>query len=274
MPYPLFTVQGRAAAMAVSQNSNADPSESFSDRTPMPAARYFYSGAALTLLLLAFWGFDNFYLHGKAPGGAEITPQIRTLVIVHGIVMTAWMILFAVQPQLIARRNYRVHMALGKVGAAIALAAVVLGSFVAVDSARFNPPDALTWGLLPRQFLTFTLVPIWLFGAFVAFAIWNRGTPDIHRPMMLTAVLAAMPPPLFRIDPIREAFENSLSGNIFGPFAPALALALIFLIVKWILFRGLDRWQAIGCIALAIAGMVLMRLATTGVWDKFASMLV
>lgn len=260
--------------MAVSPVPNAAPSESIKERTPTPAAHYFYSGAALTLLLFAFWGFDNFYLHGKAPGGADITPQIRTLVVVHGIVMTAWMILFAVQPQLIARRNYRLHMALGKAGAVIAASAVVLGSLVAVESARFNPPDALTWGLLPRQFLTFTLVPILLFGAIVAFAIWNRGTPDIHRPMMLTAVLAAMPPPLFRIDPVRETFENSLPGNIFGPFAPALALALIFLIVKWMLFRRLDRWQGIGCLVLAIAGMVLMRLATTGVWDRFASVLV
>lgn len=260
--------------MAVSPIPNADPSQSIEELAPMPAARYFYSGAALTLLLFAFWGFDNFYLHGKAPGGAEITPQIRTLVIVHGIVMTAWMILFTVQPQLIARRKYRVHMALGKFGAVIAAAAVVLGSLVAVESARFNPPDALTWGLLPRQFLTFTLVPILLFGALVAFAIWNRGTPDIHRPMMLTAVLAAMPPPLFRIDPVRETFENSLLGNIFGPFAPALVIALIFVIVKWILFRRLDRWQVIGFIVLAIAGLVLMRLATTGLWDKFASTLV
>jgi len=260
--------------MSTTPTPEAAVAASAKERTPMPAARYFYSGAALVLLLCTFWGFDNFYLHGKAPGGAEITSQIRTLVVVHGVVMTAWMLLFAVQPQLIAGRKYRIHKALGKAGAVIAATAVVLGSFVAVESARFNPPDTLNWGLLPRQFLTFALVPIWLFGLFVTIAIVNRSTPDIHRPMMLTAVLAAMPPPLFRIDPVREAFEDSLPGNIFGPFAPALALALIFLIVKWLLFRRFDRWLGIGCGALAVAGAVLMRLATTGMWDRFASILV
>lgn len=138
--------------MSISPTQRSAAARSIDNRTPMAAARYFYSGAALVLLLLAFWGFDDFYLHGRAPEG-EITPRIRVLVIVHGIVMTVWMPIFAIQPQLIARRKYRIHMALGKVGAAVAAAGVILGSFVAVESARSNPPDLLTWGLDPRQFL-------------------------------------------------------------------------------------------------------------------------
>lgn len=239
----------------------------------MAAARYFYSGAALVLLLLAFWGFENFYLHGRAPEG-EITPRIRVLVILHGMVMTVWMLIFATQPQLIARRKYRIHMALGKVGAAVAAAGVILGSFVAVESARSNPPDLLTWGLDPHQFLTFTLIPILLFGAFVAIAIGNRSRPDIHRPMMLTAVLAAMPPPLFRIEPVRTLFMDSLPGRVFGPFAPALVLGLIFLLVKWVLFRRFDRWLATGWAALVTSGALLMLIAPTAWWDRFASALV
>lgn len=243
-------------------------------KAPMAAARYFYSGAALVLAALTFWGFESFYLHGTAPEGEVIRAPIRTLVVVHGVVMTAWMLVFVLQPQLIARRKYDIHMRVGKVGATLAAIAVVLGTFVAVESARLNMPDTLTWGLDPRQFLTFTLVPIWLFGILVAFAVANRNKPDIHRPMMLTAVLAAMPPPLFRIAPITEFFIDSLPGRVFGPFAPALVLGLIFVIVKWVLYRRFDRWLAVGVGGLTIISAVLMKLATTAAWERFASLLV
>jgi len=91
---------------------------------------------------------------------------------------------------------------------------------------------------------------------------------------MLTAVLAAMPPPLFRIEPVRTLFMDSLPGRVFGPFAPALVLGLIFLLVKWVLFRRFDRWLATGWAALVTSGALLMLIAQTGWWDRFASALV
>jgi hypothetical protein len=40
-------------------------------------------------------------LHGKAYPGRELAPEIRTLLIPHGIGMSAWFLLFLVQPLLI-----------------------------------------------------------------------------------------------------------------------------------------------------------------------------
>jgi hypothetical protein len=64
-------------------------------------ARLFYSGAAAALFILAFLGFQQFYLHGKAYPDRELAPPIRTLLIVHGVAMSAWMLLFVAQPLLI-----------------------------------------------------------------------------------------------------------------------------------------------------------------------------
>jgi len=255
-----------------SHDQTAEPAAT--TKVPMAAARYFYSGAALGLAALTFWGFESFYLHGTAPEGEAIRAPIRTLVVVHGVVMTAWMLVFVLQPQLIARRKYTIHMRVGKIGATLAAIAVVLGSFVAVESARLNMPDTMTWGLDPRQFLTFTLVPIWMFGLLVFIAVANRNHPDIHRPMMLTAVLAAMPPPFFRIAPLTALFIDSLPGRVFGPFAPVLVVGLVFVMVKWILYRRFDRWLAIGVGGLAVSSAALMKIATTAAWENFASVLV
>lgn len=241
---------------------------------PMPASRYFYSGAALLLVLLMFWGFQHFYFHGKAYPGRELTPPIRMLIILHGSGMAAWMVLFAIQPLLIATGKRRLHMNLGKAGAVLALVVVFLGLRLGIESARVNPPDLLLWGLTPRQFLTVPLISISIFGILVAIAVWKRMQREIHRPLMLTAVLAAMPAALDRIDPIKSLYLGSVWGNIFGPFFSMLVLGLVFLVVNWILFRKLDRWLAIGYGGLVISSVIIMQLATSSIWDKFVTMIL
>src|ERR1700741_3838988 len=88
--------------------------------TPVPQARktqsrfadpdrLFYVIAAGMMLVFTAGGFRQFYLHGKAPWG-DITHQILPLVVLHGLAMTAWVILFFVQSTLILLGYRRVHM--------------------------------------------------------------------------------------------------------------------------------------------------------------------
>ena len=109
-------------------------------------ARLFYSGTAALLLILAFLGFQQFYLHGKAYPGRELTPAIRTLVILHGIATSAWMLLFIVQPLLVVTGNRRVHVVLGRFGTVLAGCIVLLGLQVAIASARITPPETKIFG--------------------------------------------------------------------------------------------------------------------------------
>lgn len=84
--------------------------------------RYYFSSAALVLLGLTVWGFHAFYLEGKGAGGRTITDEIRGWVILHGITMTAWVLLFVVQPFLIAGKKFSAHRTLGRVGTILAAA--------------------------------------------------------------------------------------------------------------------------------------------------------
>jgi hypothetical protein len=61
-------------------------------------ARLFYTGAAALLPILTFLSFQQFYLHGKAVPNRELTPPIRTLLILRGTAMSAWMLLVLAQP--------------------------------------------------------------------------------------------------------------------------------------------------------------------------------
>lgn len=241
---------------------------------PRNYARFFYPGAALLLLVLMFYGFQQFYLHGKAYPGRDLTPPIRTLIILHGIGMTVWMLLFVAQPILIATGNRRVHMMLGRFGAGLAAAVVFLGIRLGIESARVNPPDLKLWDLAPRQFMAVPLFSIALFGILVAIGVWKRRQPDVHRPMMLLAVLAAMPAALDRIGAIQHLYIGTVWGTIFGPFFSTLLIGLFLLILNWALTRSLNRSFAIGYTALVLVSVLIMQLAPSSAWAGFTGFLL
>src|SRR6185295_8722883 len=111
--------------------SNSDVNNSMSTPTShLPNAassRWFYSLASLSLLVLMFIGFQLFYLQGKSFPGRPLTPPIRTFIIVHGSLMTAWMLLAVVQPLLVGTGRKRLHMKFGMFGVALAASMILVG---------------------------------------------------------------------------------------------------------------------------------------------------
>ncbi|MDB6020718.1 MAG: hypothetical protein JWQ04_575, partial [Pedosphaera sp.] len=206
--------------------------------------------------------------------GRELTPPIRILLTLHGIGMSAWMLLFLVQPLLIVAGNRRVHMLLGQFSAGLAAVIVVLGIDLGIESARVNPPDLRIWALSPKHFMAVPIISVGIFGLLVAIGVWKRRRPEVHRPMMLLAVLAVMPAALDRIDVIKALYNDTVWGTIFGPFFSTLVVGLFLLILKWLLTRSFDRWFAMGYAGLVVAGALIMRLAKTSAWDNFASFLL
>lgn len=241
---------------------------------PFNAARYFYTGAAVLLFILMFWGFHLFYTHGQAYPGRPLTPPIRSLLIVHSIFMLLWMILFIVQPLLIARDNRKLHMKLGILGTGIAAGAVFFGIQLALGAARENPRDVQLWGLAPRQFMAVSLSAILLFAFFVIAGILNRKKPNIHRPMMLLATLAAIPAALDRIGPIHNLYEHTIWGTLFGPFFSGLVIGLLLLCIHRVLTRSFNRWFVRGYALLVVSSFLTFQLAPTALWGRIAAILV
>jgi hypothetical protein len=67
--------------------------------------RLFYLFSSCLFLIIVAMGFQQFYLHGRAFGGGSITQQIGSLVVLHGIAMSTWIILLVVQSGLIVGGN-------------------------------------------------------------------------------------------------------------------------------------------------------------------------
>jgi len=226
------------------------------------------------MLALTVWGFQLFYLHGQAYPGRPLTSPIRSVIIQHGIAMSAWIILLIIQPLLIVNAKYRVHMTVGKIGAVLAVLVVFAGYRIAVGAAAVNPPEAKIWGLVPKQFLIVPLTALVLFAGFVLVGVWNRNRPEIHKPMMFFATLTAVAAAIDRIDFIRHVYERNILGALWGPFLAPVAIGLALLLLKWALTRSFDRVFTANLAVLAVSGLLAMKLATTQAWDQFASLLL
>jgi hypothetical protein len=238
------------------------------------AAKWFYPASAVLLLALAFIGFGRFFLHGKAYPDRPIHPDIKLTVIAHGISMTAWLVLLIVQPMLIALRKHKLHMMLGKVGAVLALAILVLGVMTAIGSAKTTPAAALIWGLPPKQFMAVPFISVLAFAGFITLGIVYRKKPDIHRAMMFFGTMTAMSAAVSRIDPLNNLYLGTVWERWFGPFFLTFVLGVVLLAVRCALIRRFDRTFAYGLAGMIAIGVFIMNIAPTRAWEAFATVLV
>jgi len=236
--------------------------------------RLFYLGAAVFLLIMMLIGFQQFYLYGKAYPSREIAAPIRTLVVLHGISMSAWVLLFLVQSLLIVRGKYNIHRMLGIIGAVIAVAIFILGIQVAVEAIRISPAGLMIWSLTPKQFMAVPIVNMLVFAIFVIAGILNRRQPYIHRPMMLLSMLSVYSAAISRIDAISDLYRGTIFETLLGPYFSTLVVGALFFLIIWLITRTLDRVYAIGYTGLVIVNFAVIWLAKTETWDRFAGFLL
>lgn len=154
--------------------------------------RRFFTGIALALIIVTFIGFARTYYLMRFTDA----PSLGLLVHVHGVVFTAWMLLFAAQTALIAGKQPGLHRQIGMAAAGLALAVLVLGVTVAIESGRLGhgPP-----GRNQPVFLIFPLTNILMFGALAALGIAWRRRSGHHKRLMLLATMSLAVTPLARI---------------------------------------------------------------------------
>lgn len=235
--------------------------------------RYFYFIISVMLFVFMFWGFQLFYTRGQAYPGRPIAPPAKAVIVAHGIAMTLWMVLYMVQPWLIARRSHKLHMKVGMFGAGLAALIVVLGIFTAIQAAKAAPPEAMIWGLDYPHFLAIPFFAILAFGGFVSVAVWKKRKPAIHRASMLMATLCALTAALNRIDVFNNWYIGTTLDTIFGPFLIAVLIGGIVLLSKLAFTRKLDRDYVIAYIAMIAILTFTWQIAPTDAWLTVSNIL-
>jgi hypothetical protein len=243
--------------------------------SPKPAAeRYFYSAAVLLLLILVALGFQLFYFHGQMYPGRPLTPPIKSLIITHGVAMLLWMLVSLTQPFLIATGYRRVHMAMGKFAAAVAVCLVFLGLKLGIAACKVAPPGSMHGPLTPKQFMAIPVLNIALFALFMTAGVWWRKRPEIHKPMMFMATLTAVTAAIARIDFLNHLYAGTIWQKIFGNLFFTLVVGLVFVVAKCVVFRKFDRWLVAGYAGMVVWFLMIAQGARTSVWDSIASWLL
>lgn len=234
----------------------------------LQAERLFYVIAGSVMLIATVVGFRAFIAHGKGFAG-DITRQIVPLVVVHGLAMFSWIVLFPAQSVLVWRGNRRLHMRIGVAGAVLAGVMVVLGTTTASLSAKNNPaPYQFLGGA--RFFLATMVGEMLCFGAFVATAVIYRRRLEIHRPMMLMASLMIISGSLSRC-PYIENFAIKPPLYVLGP---ALVFGALCFVLQWAMTRTVNRWYALGYLGFVAASVMFIVVGHSSLWNQIAGAIV
>jgi len=216
----------------------------------------FYVGMAVACAATVFTGFaPSFYLR------SAVLPPLASRVIAHGIAMTCWVLLFLVQTILAAIRRMRLHRWLGLAGAALAVLIVVSGVPLALSGARRGifAGDSIA-------FLFVILVDLLAFSVFSAAGIFMRRRKEIHRTLMLLAMVSLLPPAVSRW-PIAVTHPVII---------PVVVLAFVAALVVrdrlvWNRFHAVSLW---GGLALAVSLPLRLLVSQTATWHAVARWLL
>ena len=233
--------------------------------------RWFYPLTGVLMLAFTLIGFHFFYLGGRAYPGRPLTPPIKALVIAHAVTMSAWILLYTVQPFLIALRRHRLHMALGRVGGMLALVILITGVVLSVRWVQVLPPEMVIWAMSPRQFVAVPLISVFVFAACVGVGVWKRRRQEIHRPAMFLGTLAAISAAVSRIDGISVLYQSTVWERAFGPFFASLILGGVLVLLRVVLARRIEPWLALGYLGMVVLSAGIIWLARTPAWDAFVT---
>jgi hypothetical protein len=221
---------------------------------------YFYAllGAATVL----FAGFAHTYFLKVF----FATPSLYPLLHAHGLVMTAWFLLFGAQTWLVEARRTDLHRRLGVVGAILSIMIVVFGAAVVTINAREGRvPDA---GAAPViVFLSYA--NIFIFGAFVASAVFLRRRPEVHKRLMLLATLNLLSAAFSRIP-----LDFIQSGGVFAVFGLLDLFVVLCVAYDTWRHRRLHPAFALGALVTFVWPALSIVVGGTAAWGRMVTPLI
>jgi len=227
------------------------------------AERRFFTGMAIAMVLVTFIGFAPTYYLGTAFNAKPLAVVTHA----HGIVFTAWMLLYLSQSALVFAGRRDIHRAMGTAGAGLALLVYVLGVWVSIDSGHFGRGAP---GRDQPTFLAYPLTNITVFAIMAATAIRKRNESAAHKRLMLLGTIALVTTPLARITTMLGSPAPPPIGGMILSDALLAALVMFDLrqrgrlhyVTKW--FGG----------AFLLSQPLRVAMSHTEAWQSFARLLL
>ena len=224
--------------------------------------RRLYILAAIVTPLIVLAGFARTYYLKPFFNTPDLPSRIVHL---HGIVMTAWVLLFITQVSLVAARRTRVHQRLGIAGGVLAALVVIVGVLTALfAAARDHTP-----GPPALSFLVVPLGDMLVFSVLIGLALYFRRKLQVHKRLMLLAAINLLTPAIARIP-----LSLIVNGGPLAFFGLTDLVLLAFVAYDTVKHRRLHPVFLWGSIFIIAMQPLRLLLAGTSVWMNFAAALV
>jgi hypothetical protein len=225
----------------------------------------FFAIAAAAVIIAVLIGFGpTFYLKPFFTN----PPIARAVIYVHGFVMTAWVVLFAVQVYFISSKKIKLHQKLGLAGVGLAVLVFITGLMVAISAARYGSASAPP-AIPPLEFLIVPLGDMVVFAILFGAALYYRKNSPNHKRLMLLTMINFVPPAVAR-------FPGGLTDS-YGPLwffgVPTVLTILLIALDTWY-NRKLNKVFLFAGIFLIAAMWIRLPLSSTGAWLSFAQWVV
>lgn len=225
--------------------------------------RIYFAAFSFAALLLIFWAFaPSYFLRG-----IYHRPDPQPFIIVHGALMTGWVLLFVLQAALVSSGRRSWHMTLGVAGLAYAALLVPIGC-IAVTTSAAREVHGHTDMMLPElNVLGISLMQMLLFGTFVAAAGFDRRRPDYHKRLIVIATLSVLPNAIVRLTlnvPVFSFIQTNLGIlNLWAVFC------FVIIAADAIRTRRLHPVFAWGGATMGAALYLTWAISRTSAWDQF-----
>ncbi len=184
----------------------------------------FFMAMAVAMMIVVFIGFARSFFLSFLWGEPDPNASSDPVFYIHGAVFAAWMVLFMVQPTLIAAHRVKWHRRLGWAGAVLAPVVVVTGILVCLVAAV--RPDTPTLPTLPLDFMGVLVLGVAMFGVLVGLALAYRRDGPTHKRLMLLATVNLLQAAVVRIPLEFTHFEGPVRTFL-------LAYTFILPLVFW-----------------------------------------
>jgi hypothetical protein len=189
---------------------------------PRRRKRQFFLVASCLALLITFVGFFKTFILPSARG----TFTAPAVIYIHGSLLFLWTMLLVTQSTLIQMRNVKLHRRLGFLSLGLVPGVVI--STMAVGVYVMKRDLALGGGQVAISSLVGTFTTPIIFAVLVTVAIIYRRRPELHKRLMLLAMIAIIWPAFFRF---RHYFPSVANPEFLFGFV--LPQSMILAAILW-----------------------------------------
>jgi hypothetical protein len=223
--------------------------------------RLFYLGMSAALVITVFAGFAPTYYLRPYFTTAPLMPLLH----LHGLVFTAWLVLFVTQTTLVARHRTDIHRRLGIAGGVIATLMVIVGVTTALIRAKqgATPLPAIS----PLSFLVVPLGDMFVFGILVGAGFYFRRRPDVHKRLMMLATISIMAAAIARLP---FAIMQAGPPAFFGLTDVFVVACILYDLIT---LKRVHRATALASLLIVASQPLRLMLGGTNAWLSFAGWL-